>query len=187
MSVTTHRIVIGLDGSEYAPIVLEHAIAQAQLFPDPELHFVTVVERDREIEEAKRTLAALALPSLGDIAHEWHARLHVRVGHIEEELANLAAEIRAHLLVVGRFGTHHPHRKIGKTANGIVDLAPCPVLVVGLADQSPDRVAQCPDCVAVREATNGERLFCDAHANDHRIWSPVLDNTTPWSGGGLLW
>lgn len=191
-STPPYRIVLALDLTQYAEVVLEHGLAQAALHPNPEIHVVTVVASDRDADDAKARLANLVRAPLGDLAADrvhWRARLHVRCGKAVEELPALAAEIRAHLLVIGRFGTHHPHRAIGKTAGDIIDRAPCPTLVVALTDQSPDAVTQCPDCVRVRAATDGEQWFCDAHrASDRHLVSPLVDAaTTPWPGGGLMW
>ena len=181
------RIVVALDLLEYSEIVLEHALDQAVRHDAPDLHFVCVVDQGSEVETAKERLASLVLPALeGMPTTDWHAQLHVREGDGPEEIANLAAELRAHLLVVGRFGLHHPHRRISTTAGRIVELAGCPTLVVGLADQSADAQAQCPACVEIRAMSDGERLFCREHVSDRMRLSTII---TPGAthAGGLMW
>ena len=181
------RIVVALDLLEYAEIVLEHALDQAVRSDAPELHFISVVKRGHEVESVKQQLAGLVLPALeGMPTTNWHAQLHVRDGDGPEEITNLAAEIRAHLLVIGRFGLHHPHRRISATASRVVELATCPTLVVSLADQSADVEVQCPACVEVRAQSEGERLFCAAHVSDRMRLSAII---TPGSthAGGLMW
>lgn len=183
------RIAVAYDGSEYAEIVLEHAIDQAARHDAPELHILTVVEDDKaDMEQIKQRLAAQVLPSL-EVFHsdQWRARLHVRVGKPHEEIANFAAEIRAQLLVVGRFGAHGSSR-LGSVASRVVDESTCPVLVVNLLDESPDTVQQCPDCVAARAETDGERWFCDAHRAPDRIsMSPMIGLGSIPTRGGLMW
>jgi nucleotide-binding universal stress UspA family protein len=189
MSTPRYRIVVGLEASEYAEIVLEHALDQAACRPAPDLHFVTVVSDEASVDDVKRRMAALVLPALDGLdCTDWHVRLHVRVGTAAEELTDLAAELRAHLLVVGRFGVQHPHRHIGMTAAEIVERAPCATHVVGLVDQSPDRVPQCPDCVAVRAESDGMRWFCEAHESPAELrLSTLVPTGSSWTGGGLMW
>ncbi len=188
MPAPRHRIVIALDLTEYAEIVLEHALDQAVRQEAPDLHFVNVAEADADLDDTKRKLAALVLPALdGMPTTDWQAQLHVRQGAGPEEIANLAAEIRAHLLVIGRFGTHHPHRRIGTTASRVIELATCPTLVVGLCDQTSDVVAQCPDCVEVRADSDGERWFCPAHVAPTGIELSTRVTRGSTSISGLMW
>ena len=148
MADQTHRIVVALDLEEYAEIVLEHALDQATRHVAPDLHFLMVVEDSKtDIEEVKRRFAALVLPALeGRDRTNWRVRLTVRTGKAPEEITNLAADIRAHLIVIGRFGVHHPHRRIGLTASRVIDLATCPTFVVVPSDQTPDSQPACPEC-----------------------------------------
>ena len=186
----THRIVVALDLSEYAEIVLEHALSQAIFHEAPDLHFITVVEHSKlDLDDVKHHLAALVIPALEGIDRKnWRVHLHVRQGKAAEEIANLAADIRAHLLVVGRFGVHHPHRRIGKSANEIIGLATCPVYVVVLSDQSPDVQPQCPDCVAIRASSKGEIWFCAKHvAADGVNLDIAIDSSVSFTDGGLMW
>jgi nucleotide-binding universal stress UspA family protein len=181
-----YRIVVGLDLSEYSEVVLEHAFDQCTRQIAPDLHVVTVVEDDADLEEIKQRLAAIVLPSLdGFDCGDWHLRLHVRAGDAAEEIANLAAEIRAHLIVVGRFGLHG--RRFAKVPTRVVELATCPTLVVGLTDQSPDQLAQCPDCVAVRMETDGECWFCDRHADGRASLASTMVPSSVFTGGSLMW
>ena len=134
-------------------------------------------------------MAALVLPALGDLdCTDWSARLHVRAGRAAEEIANLAAEVRADLIVVGRFGLHHPGKRLGSVASRVLDAATCPTLVVGLTDDSPDAVAPCTHCVATRAESDGERWFCATHAApDRESLATTFVSSSTWSGSGLMW
>ncbi|MEO9158816.1 MAG: universal stress protein [Kofleriaceae bacterium] len=181
--------MVALDLSEYSEIVLEHALDQAARHDAPDLHVVTVGDASVDLEDLKQRMAALVLPALGDFAcGNWHARLHVREGMPPEEIANLAAELRADLIVVGRFGLHHRGRHLGSVASRVLDAATCPTLVVGLTDDSPDAIAQCVDCVAARAESDGERWFCAAHsAPDRESIATAFVSSSSWTGGGLMW
>lgn len=179
------RAVVALDDSEYAEIVLEHAIDQLMRHDKAELHLLRVVAREQDVEPAGRALAQHALEGFetcGDRQGQRLARLHVRVGEPVDEILRLTADLDADLLIVGRFGKHRHRGHLLRTtlATKIVETAPCPVLVVGLTEHAADAVEQCPACVAVRAQTNAETWFCSEHSGDPRLHSSAL---LPWSSG----
>jgi nucleotide-binding universal stress UspA family protein len=164
-----YRIVIALDGSQYAEIVLEHAFDQAARHGDADLHLITIVDDPADIDHTKRWLARATLEGLDAFSErrsQWRTRLHVRVGKTADEIANLAAEVAADLLVIGNYGVH-PQRK--PIAMEVIERAPCATLIVGLTGRVVEAVEQCPDCVLVREESDGERWFCEAHTSDHEL------------------
>lgn len=183
-----YRIVVGIDLSEYADIVLEHALDQAARHDTPELHFLTVCEQRRgSIEDCKQALWERVYPALetfNQYGSDWKAKIHARRGKPEVEIAELAADVRADLIVIGQFGLHN---KTGdkNLPNRILQHAVCPTLVVGLPDQisaSP----QCPLCAQVREDSDGETWFCERHAGD-RGDDHVMTPMTTWTGGNVMW
>ncbi|MBA3541248.1 MAG: universal stress protein [Deltaproteobacteria bacterium] len=182
-----YRIVIGTDLSEYADIVIEHALDQASRHDAPELHFLTVKEKRREDQQElaeqlwERVRPALETFNKGHV--DWRARLHVRRGKPEEVIALLAAEIRADLIVIGQFGLHNP-RHAEQIPSRVLQAAVCPTLVVGMPEPI-ESVQQCPMCVAVREETEGMHWFCSSHVSD-RVEHTMTPMTT-WTGGSLMW
>jgi nucleotide-binding universal stress UspA family protein len=182
--VRRYRIVVGIDLSEYADIVIEHALDQAARHDAPELHFLTVKEKRKpasdDLKQALWDRVYPALETFNQYGTEWRARLHVRRGAPDEQIAQLADEIRGDLIVVGQFGLH------GKNIpNRVLHVASCPTLVVGMpaaADMSP----RCGMCAAVREDSDGERWFCVAHgATAARLDASITPMTT-WSAGALV-
>jgi nucleotide-binding universal stress UspA family protein len=186
--VRRFRIVVGIDLSEYADIVIEHALDQAARHDAPELHFLTVRENRRPSgEQCKQALWEQVYPALetfNRFGTDWRARLHVRRGKPEVEIAELAAEIRADLIVIGQFGLHTPRASDKNLPNRVLQQAVCPTLVVG-APVAADTSPQCPMCAAVREDTNGDRWFCAPHAGG-RAGDHVVSPMTTWSGGTLM-
>ena len=186
--VRRFRIVIGIDLSEYADIVIEHALDQAARHDAPELHFLTVREKRRpSTDECKQALWEQVYPELeafNRFGADWRARLHVRRGKPEVEIAELAAEIRADLIVIGQFGLHTPRASDKNLPNRVLQQAVCPTLVVG-APEAADPM-QCPMCAAVREDTDGDRWFCAPHTGD-RGADHFVSPMTSWSGGSLMW
>jgi nucleotide-binding universal stress UspA family protein len=183
-----YRIVIALDGSEYSEIVLEHGLDQAARHDVPDLHILAVVGDAAEIHATKAWLAAAVLEGLDAFRAgrpDWRTRLHVRVGRPVEEIVNLAAEVDADLLVIGRYGVHHPRRSI---ADAVVAAATCPTLVVGLAGHAVEAERPCAECAAVREQSDGERWFCARHAAPDRLrLSTLVSSSPPPTRGGPLW
>jgi nucleotide-binding universal stress UspA family protein len=181
-----YRIVIALDDSEYANIVLEHALDPAIRDDASGLHFDHIVDNNGDLGGAIQQLARLVgeayetyLPAPG----ERRSRLHVRVEHTIEELSRLAADVDADLLVVGRFGTHS---RRGSLAAAILDAAPCPLPAAGLNERVVGE-QPCAACVAIREASDAEALFCNDHAGDQCMHSSAL---LPWTSGafhGRMW
>lgn len=189
MTSAQHRfqVVAALDRTEYAEIVLEHAIDQAARHDAPDMHFLTVIEDTDDAEAAKGWLATQVLQGLETVglkAVDWRSRLHVAVGVPADEIASLAATLRADLLVIGRFGAHE---RGGSTAERVLAQATCPTLVVGLTERTFDGPAQCPSCVDVRAESDGERWFCDKHADGERAHFSALLPSSRVIGGGLMW
>ncbi|HMG23616.1 MAG TPA: universal stress protein, partial [Kofleriaceae bacterium] len=134
--VRRYRIVVGVDLSEYADIVIEHALDQAARHEAPELHFLTVRERRRpSADEQKQALWERVYPALETFNRhgtDWRAQLHVRRGKPELEIAGLAADLRADLIVIGQFGLHTPRASDRNLPNRVLQQAVCPTLVVGM-------------------------------------------------------
>lgn len=183
-----YRIVVALDGSQYSEIVLEHALDQAARHDAADLHLVTVINNLADVDPTKRWLAQTAIEAVDAFREHrgaWRTRLHVRVGKAEEEIPVLAGEVAADLLVIGNYGVHGERRSI---ASRIVERTPCATLVVGLEGRELEAEPQCPECVAVREVTDGERWFCDAHSSDVELrMSTLLPSGVPLTRGGTMW
>lgn len=174
-SIRRYRIVVGVDLTEYSTIVIEHSLDQAAGHQLPELHFLHGDEKGkRTIEQLDEYLASAVYPALqvfNQHSSDWRARLHVRRGKPEQQIAGLAADVIADMIVVGQFGLHR--RGI---ATRVLANAPCATLVVGMPPALD--MSQCPACAAVREDSGGDRWFCDDHVVKHAV-SPM----SSWSGG----
>ncbi len=182
-----YRIVVGVDLSEYSDLVIEHALDQAARHDRPEMHFLNVKEaRKLSSEDAHRRLGALVYPALETFnryATGWRVRLHIRTGKPDVEIAGLAADVRADLIVLGAFGLHHGARSLRTLPSRVLQNAVCPTLVTTMP-HAQDTSPHCPYCDAVREDTDGERLFCEQHRGDRLT---VTSPTTTWSGGSMMW
>ncbi|HXW39629.1 MAG TPA: universal stress protein [Xanthobacteraceae bacterium] len=135
------KILCANDGSEQAEHALALAIAMAKASKS-ELHMVSVEEIDympEFIEEVREETGTAArrfrsvLQRARAMAEDQQVgiRTHLLTGHAVRDIVKLAAEIKADLLVIGATGhSRFYERMIGSRADRIVQLAPCPVLVV---------------------------------------------------------
>jgi nucleotide-binding universal stress UspA family protein len=175
-SIRRYRIVVGVDLTEYSHIVVEHALDQAARHQLPELHFLHVDERGkRRTDDLNEYLAHAVYPALqafNQYGTDWRARMHVRRGKPDEQIAILAQDVLADLIVVGQFGLH----KKG-LATRVLGAAPCATLVVGMPHELD--LAVCNACSAIREDSAGDRWFCEDHIVKHARVTPV----TSWTAG----
>jgi nucleotide-binding universal stress UspA family protein len=152
------KILIALDRSEYAEIVLEHGLEQAMQHPDSELHFITATADTHATDEAFIWLHRVVADGLDEFSVPGRpVVLHVRQGRPATVVSELASELHVDLLVVGRFG-------VPSESDVILDSVECPTLVVGIEGHALE--PQCPDCQRVRRDTNAEQLFCERHRSD---------------------
>jgi nucleotide-binding universal stress UspA family protein len=135
------KILHANDGSEHAFQALSLALAIARQ-NNSELHMISVEEINHMpefIEEVRQETGTAArrfhavLQRARAMAEEHQVKLqtHVLAGHPVRDIVKLAAEIKVDLLVIGATGHSAIYeRMIGSRADRIVQLAPCPVLVV---------------------------------------------------------
>jgi nucleotide-binding universal stress UspA family protein len=187
-----YRIVVGMDFSDTADQALHEALRLAERQAPAELHLAAVIDSDHAdlIPKAERhtSLVQIADDMRDRLAKRAHGALaplkarrpeaapptvaHVRVGPIAEQLAALATELEADLVVVGTHGRRGVRRLVmGSVAEKTVRLAPCPVLVVRPRDFSalagmPAIEPACPDCVTAREKTQGASWWCEVHLRE---------------------
>jgi nucleotide-binding universal stress UspA family protein len=192
-----YTIVVGVDFSEASELALRRAFELASEQPQAELHLVNVVQtygpqvayempmdasalNVLTISEARRRFKDYADQALARFLEEnkpaqplGRVVAHVRFDSIAEEIAQLAADLEADLVVVGTHGRRGLSRVLlGSSAEATVRLAPCPVLVVRPkalpASESQPRIEPpCPRCVETRRATAGAELWCEQHREHH--------------------
>jgi nucleotide-binding universal stress UspA family protein len=135
------KILHANDGSEHAFHALSLALAVAKQ-NNSELHMISVEEIDympafiEEVREETGTAARRfhsVLQRARAMAQKQQVELHTHVvaGHPVRDIVALAAELKVDLLVIGATGHSALYgRMIGSRADRIMQLAPCPVLVV---------------------------------------------------------
>jgi nucleotide-binding universal stress UspA family protein len=135
------KILHANDGSEHAFHALALAIAIAKQ-NNSELHMISIEEIDympEFIEEVREEMGTAGrrfrgvLQRAHAMAGESQVLLHTHVlaGHPVRDIVDFAAKLKAELLVIGATGHSAIYeRMIGSRADRIIQIAPCPVLVV---------------------------------------------------------
>ena len=187
-------IVVGVDFSEASELAVHRAFELASEHAQAEVHLVNVVQtygpqvayempmdasaltvltvaeaRTRFTHYADQALARYTAQNPGKrVARTF---THVRFDSIADEIAQIAADLEADLVVVGTHGRRGLSRVLlGSSAEATVRLAPCPVLVVrpkALPVAVPQIEPPCPDCVRTRQETGGAEIWCEQHRQRH--------------------
>lgn len=189
-NVQPYVIVVGVDYSETGALALEKAFELAAE-KEGEVHAVNIVRNYGEfveLEGASPTPYRLSMAEAQKRLHEYITERvaeftkhtgkkfkrcvsHIRLEFAAEEIAQLAADVHADMVVVGTHGRRGLRRLfLGSVAEAVVRLAQCPVLVVrpkGEEGSIPQIEPPCPRCVEVRKATNGEQMWCEQHREHH--------------------
>lgn len=150
MSILPTKILVATDGSTDANLAIRAAVDLSER-TEAELH---VVHAQRKPQALPLTRAGLAHPSLEAINHPDTcereaerlleeqlglirdaggnvAEAHLRDGRPADEIAALAGELQVGMVVIGSRGAGPVKRLVtGSVSEGVVSLAPCPVLVV---------------------------------------------------------
>ena len=193
---TGHLVIVGIDLSQQSLEVLQRA-AKLAAMTEGELHLVHVVPGDAVGSlqgDAKLRLAAVSdevraeLRQQADTVPAAVKRivLHVRIGKPDVELAQLASDLGADLIVVGTHG-HGPLERLilGSVAESLLRNAPCPVLVCRPKAVRPWEQIEppCPDCLAVQQKSGRKALWCERHSQ-HRPRAHTYSEIPPSFGIG---
>jgi nucleotide-binding universal stress UspA family protein len=191
-------IVAAIDYSKFGDLALERAFELATEKRHAEVHIIYVLQSfgalgpvelgvgasgpdasvlERASEElrtyADRKLQEFKASQSGKTQLFDRAVSHLRVESPAHEIAQLASDLEADLVVVGTHGRRGATRLlVGSVAEGVVRLAPCPVLVVRPRDRDADEGVPkieppCPHCVETRRRTAGQEMWCATHRERH--------------------
>jgi nucleotide-binding universal stress UspA family protein len=175
-------VVVGLDlaDTETSGFALDQTVRIAMRVAGSEMHLVHVLSADQGPEKMRDAAAILQrymtakAKQLGGLARQ-RVGVHVRSGEAGQEIAQLAAEVSADLIVVGTHRRLHLKQLLlGSTAEHVMATAACPVFVAG--PRPPPKASHvvvidppCPECVQARQATQGRTWWCARHSENHHL------------------
>jgi nucleotide-binding universal stress UspA family protein len=172
---TSFSIVVCLDFTDADGPAFDYAARIARRVPESALHLVHVFHAEPTPERSKELIGHLRLyvdekaaisPGLPGIT----VGIHLRKGKPVREIAQLASDVQAQLIVVGSHkGPHLKEWIVGSTAEKLIVGAQCPVLVASPRPKEPAKhepviEPPCPQCVQTRMATRGAKWWCERHA-----------------------
>ena len=190
-SEKSYVIVVGVDYSPASDLALERALELAAARPRADVHVVNVVRLlgAQALVEGPAEQNGFAGVSLADataqVARYLEQRRQVFAGSLDsvrlhahlrleepaQEIAQIAADLEADLVVVGTHGRRGIARVLlGSVAEAVVRLAPCPVFVVrpkALPERLPQIEPPCPQCVEARRTSGGAEYWCEQHRERH--------------------
>jgi nucleotide-binding universal stress UspA family protein len=186
-----YRIVVGIDYSPASDLALERAFSLALAQPRADVHVVNVVRLygAQAVVDGPAEPAGFASVTLADATalvrsyaegrrqafpgslDSVRVHAHLRLEAPAQEIAQIAADLEADLVVVGTHGRRGVARwLLGSVAEAVVRLAPCPVLVVrpkALPEPLPRIEPPCPQCLEARKASAGAEYWCEQHRERH--------------------
>jgi nucleotide-binding universal stress UspA family protein len=171
-------VLVAIDFSTAGEAAIRRALELAAAYPWSEVHVVTVepfslalapapVEvphvaarlREMAAESVARFEAARSNPCAAEVT------VHVVHGRAADAVVELAAELRADLVLVGSHGRRGIARALhGSVAEHVVRRAHCPVLVVREPRGPTSDEDACAECDATRVASGGRERRCSKHA-----------------------
>lgn len=193
-------IVVGVDYSKASDLALARAFEVATERQHAEVHIVHVMQTfgvgpalepiefgvasapdPRQLSDVSEQLRLYADKRLQEfrsvMAERKKTKLferavsHVRLDSAVHEIAQLAADLEADLVIVGTHGRRGAARLLlGSVAEGVVRHAPCPVLVVrdkSVESPGPKIEPACPRCLEARRASAGKEFWCAQHSERH--------------------
>jgi nucleotide-binding universal stress UspA family protein len=171
-------MVVGDDFEQASGLAFEQAVRMAVRIPGSHLHVAHVMRADAGEAETKRLSSRLRLYVSEKCAADAYAGqylgIHVRQGDPACELAELARDVRADLIVVGARRHGHLRELLhGFFGARLRRISPCPVLVAepmveDAAAPDPAIEPPCPDCLVVRERSAGTQWWCARHDSRSR-------------------
>jgi nucleotide-binding universal stress UspA family protein len=181
-----YTIVVGIDYSEASPRVLSEVFALAAQRQGSEPHIIHVAAPSGNLtdgfaavnlEQAAKQLEAYVQTEVTKYAEQNAGNIgfdrvcaHQRVGAAADEIAQLATDLEADLVMVGSHSRRGIERLLlGSVAERVVRIAPCPVLVVRPKEASnvPKIEPVCPQCLETRKSTEGKEVWCARHRERH--------------------
>jgi nucleotide-binding universal stress UspA family protein len=139
MGLVFETVVVGADGSPTAAEAVQKAIALVKL-TGGQLHIVTAykpgqlrVDAGAEFSKSldSRDLADSVLADLGSQARlaGIEVETHPMTGAAADAICEVAAQVKADLIVIGNKGMTGMRRVLGSVPNSVAHQAPCAVLI----------------------------------------------------------
>lgn len=167
-------LAVGASFSAPSDVAVDQAVRLALRIPGCELHLIravgasTVDERLEELAERLEQFAREIAAAVGGQLR--HVAVHIRIGRPSRVILDVVRELDADLVVLG--ARRARLRRASTVTRRVMANARCPVFVATTMpaetrSTEPEIEPPCPDCVATRQRSRGERWWCARHAEHH--------------------
>ena len=161
-------IVVADEATRAGGFAFDEAARVAERIPLAALHAVYLVKRGTTLAQMEQIAASLRADTVGRAAtlgvHDRLMAVHVRAGDAATEIAAVARELDADMVVLGE-----PERRFGLRRNDAlfdalhVELE-CPVVLAKpLPSRFPEIEPPCPACALARAQSHNQVWWCAAH------------------------
>jgi len=183
-------VLVAYDAPDPGAFALSEALRLVKRLPEGAVHLVHVASARTTLPEMHQIAYGIrddvmARVAAIDVDHDRFSTIYLRAGDPATEIAKLATELGAQLIVTGARRVRSLRGLLGgSTIQKIQDQAPCPVMVAGPTPEplAPEIEPPCRDCIAARETSQGRTYWCAHHAQHHVHGHPY---THPGSSFGL--
>lgn len=164
-------IVVADEATRAGGFAFDEAARVAERIPLSALHAVYLVKRGTTLAQMEEIAASLRADTVGRAAalgiHDRLMAVHVRAGDPATEVAAVARELGADLVVLGE-----PERRFGMRRDALLDQLhielDCPVVLARpLPSPLPEIEPPCPACALARAQSHGQVWWCASHSK-HR-------------------
>jgi nucleotide-binding universal stress UspA family protein len=172
MDARPFTIIVADDATRAGGCSFDEAARMAERIPFCALHAVYLMRRGTSLAEMESVAKSLRSDTAGRAATlgvlDRLMAVHVRAGSMAEEIASVARELHADLVVLGeperRFGLLRRSSALDKLH---LELA-CPIMLARPLPSAPPEVEPpCPGCALARARSHGRSWWCVAHSK-HR-------------------
>jgi nucleotide-binding universal stress UspA family protein len=168
-------VAVDLTDTPSGGYAVDQAFQIVARIPGSQLHVIHVTpgQASRETLGLLRLYVSEKAAALG--VTQQSVGVHVREGEAAHEIARLAEELAADLVVVGAHRAATVRKLlVGSTAEQVLASASCPVVVAGPRPRPQPSTTitiqgPCPDCVRARLESPGKAWWCARHSEHHPV------------------
>jgi nucleotide-binding universal stress UspA family protein len=161
-------IVVADEATRAGGFAFDEAARVAERIPLSALHAVYLVKRGTSLAQMEQIAASLRADTVGRAAalglHDRLMAVHVRSGDPATEIAAVARELGADMVVLGESERRFGARRTNAIFDRLHIELECPVVLAkALPSPQPEIEPPCPACALARVQSHGQIWWCAAH------------------------
>ncbi len=167
-------IVVADEATRAGGFAFDEAARVAERIPLSALHAVYLVKRGTSLAQMEQIAASLRADTVGRAAalglHDRLMAVHVRSGDPAIEIAAVARELRADMVVLGESERRFGSRRSDALFDQLHIELECPVVLARpLPSPLPEIEPACPACELARAQSRGQIWWCASHRTHRHV------------------